>query len=59
MTSGPGHLGSVVPRSTKPKRLAAAFLKLAQMTLLSFTHAGNRTPYTSAALATIPQASRM
>lgn len=59
MTTRPGLFGSVVFLSTKPKRLEAAFLKPALMTLLSFAHASNRAPYMSAALATIPQASRM
>lgn len=59
MTSRPGLFGSVVSLSAKPKRLEAAFLKPALATLLSFAHASNRAPYKSAALATIPQASRM
>ena len=59
MTSRLGLFGSVVFLSAKPKRLAAAFLKPALMPLLSFAHASNRSPYASAALAKIPQASRM
>lgn len=45
MTSRLGLFGSMALLSAKPKRLAAAFLKPALMTLLSFAHASNRAPY--------------